>query len=112
LVNKGSQSLHPVSTKLIQSRGTTANIRKHKEASDYFDSSIEETDVAYAKFVPAAAGGDLPKVKLRKWTLGEIVTGTAGSGLHIERLEEEANASSDVFDKGIPKTFTLVARRL
>lgn len=106
------QDFHPVSTKLIQSRGTTANIRKHKVTGDYFDASVEETEVAYAKFVPGSEGASLPKVKLRKWTLGEIVTGVASSGLHLERLEEEPNASSDVFDKGIPKTFTLVARRL
>lgn len=105
------QDFHPVSTKLISSRGTTANIRKHKVTGDYFDTSIEETEVAYAKF----AGTDLAdmyKVKLRKWTLGEIVTNVASAGLFVELLEEEANASSDVFDKGIPKTFTLVARKL
>ncbi|MDF2669774.1 MAG: class SAM-dependent methyltransferase [Paenibacillus sp.] len=107
------QDFHPVSTKLISSRGTTAAIRKHKVTGDYFDTSLEETDVAYAKFVTGTADpGAMLKVMLRKWTLGEIITGTASAGLFIEQLEEEANASSDVFDKGIPKTFTLVARKL
>ncbi|GAA3402548.1 class I SAM-dependent methyltransferase [Paenibacillus hodogayensis] len=106
------QDFHPVSTKLIQSRGTTANIRKHKVNGDYFDTSLEETSVSYAKFVPESAQSDLHKVKLRKWTLGEIVTGIASAGLFIRLLEEEPNASSDAFDKGIPKTFTLVAEKL
>lgn len=106
------QDFHPVSTKLISSKGTTANIRKHKVTGDYFDASLEETDVAYAKFVPESAQPQLHKVKLRKWTLGEIVTGIAGAGLFVRLLEEEPNASSDVFDKGIPKTFTLVAEKL
>lgn len=106
------QDFHPVSTKLITSRGTTANIRKHKVTGDYFDTSLEETDVAYAKFVPEAAQSVLGKVKLRKWTLGEIVTGIARGGLFIRLLEEEPNASSDIFDKGIPKTFTIVAEKL
>ncbi|PYI57522.1 class I SAM-dependent methyltransferase [Paenibacillus flagellatus] len=105
------QDFHPVSTKLIRSRGTTANIRKHKVTGDYFDASLEETDVAYAKFVPESERAALPKVLLRKWTLGEIVTGFAGAGLIVRLLEEEPNASSDVFDKGIPKTFTLVAEK-
>ncbi|WP_127584120.1 class I SAM-dependent methyltransferase [Paenibacillus koleovorans] len=106
------QDFHPVSTKLITSRGTTANIRKHKVTGDYFDTSIEETDVAYSKFVPGLDSATMHKVKLRKWTLGEIVTGVASAGLFLERLDEEANASSDLFDKGIPKTFTLAARKL
>lgn len=106
------QDFHPISTKLISSKGTTAHIRKHKVTGDYFDTSLEETDVAYAKFVPEADQPQLSKVKLRKWTLGEIVTGVAEAGLFIRLLEEEPNASSDVFDKGIPKTFTLVAEKL
>jgi SAM-dependent methyltransferase len=103
------QDFHPVSTKLISSKGTTAKIRKHKVTGDYFDTSLEEVEVAYSKFVPEGQAVDLPKVRLRRWTLGEIITAVAGAGLFIERLEEEANQSSDVFDKGIPKTFTLVA---
>ncbi|MDF2815005.1 MAG: class SAM-dependent methyltransferase [Paenibacillus sp.] len=105
------QDFHPVSTKLISSKGTTAAIRKHKVTGDYFDTSLEESDVAYSKFVSDTDPASMLKVKLRKWTLGEIVTGIASSGLIIERLVEEANASSDVFDKGIPKTFTLIARK-
>lgn len=104
------QDFHPVSTKLISSKGTTAQIRKHKVTGDYFDTALTEKDAAFSKFSPEAAEG-APKVYLRNWTLGEIVTGAAGSGLIITRLEELPNQSSDTFDRGIPKTFTLTAQK-
>ncbi|MNJ00430.1 hypothetical protein D3C73_1597530 [compost metagenome] len=78
---------------------------------DYFDTSIKETEVAYSKFLSDEERALLPKVQLRYWTLGEIVTAVAHAGLMIRELIEEPNQSSDVFDKGIPKSFTLVADR-
>ncbi|MDY2582891.1 MAG: SAM-dependent methyltransferase, partial [Clostridium perfringens] len=62
----------------------------------------------YSKYLEK---GEVEKVFLRKWNLGEIVTAVANTGLKIESLTEEPNLSSDVFDKGIPKTFTIVARK-
>ncbi|MCR8642395.1 class I SAM-dependent methyltransferase [Paenibacillus sp. N1-5-1-14] len=106
------QDFHPVSTKLINSRGTTANIRKHKVSGNYFDISIEETDISFYKFLPEEYREQAQKVRLRKWTLGEIVTSVASSGLFIQVLEEEANSSSEVFDKEIPKTFVIVAKKI
>lgn len=106
------QDFHPVSTKLISSRGSTAKVRKHKVDGDYFDTSLEETDVAFSKYLPEDMQSNLKKVLLRKWTLGEIVTSVADAGLFIKLLEEEPNLSSDVFDKGIPKSFTLIAEKL
>lgn len=103
------QDFHPVTMKLITSRGTTANIRKHKVTGDYFDTSIKEVDVAYSKFLPEEAQAQLPKAKVRYWNLGEVVTAAAQAGLIIRHLVEEPNQSSEVFDKGIPKMFTLVA---
>lgn len=105
------QDFHPVTTKLITSKGTTANIRKHKVTGDYFDTTIRETEVAYSKFISDEERAALPKVQLRYWTLGEIVTAVARAGLVIRELVEEENQSSEVFDKGIPKTFTLVAEQ-
>jgi ubiquinone/menaquinone biosynthesis C-methylase UbiE len=112
LSNKGIaliRDFHPVSTKLISSRGSTAKVRKHKVTGDYFDTSLEEKDVSYFKY----SEDDAPKkVFLRRWTLGEVVTSVAKSGLVIKSLDEEPNLSSEVFDKGIPKTFTVVAEKL
>lgn len=104
------QDFHPFS-KLIESRGTTHKIRKHKITGDYFDTSLVETDVAFSKFLPEEVQMEMPKVTLRKWTLGEIVTAVAQSGLTVKLLEEEGNLSSGVFDKGIPKTFTIVGEK-
>ncbi|WP_037288511.1 class I SAM-dependent methyltransferase [Saccharibacillus sacchari] len=101
------RDFHPVSTKLISSRGTTAKIRKHKVDGDYFDTSLEEQEASFAKY----AEGEPPKVLLRKWNLGEIVTAVAQNSLVIVRLDEEPNLSGDSFDKGIPKTFTLIAHK-
>ncbi|MDB5053899.1 MAG: Methyltransferase domain protein [Bacilli bacterium] len=106
------QDFHPISTKLISSRGSTQAIRKHKVTGDYFDTSIEEVEVPYHKFLPEQQRNDLLKTRLRKWTLGEVVTSVAAAGLFVEILKEEPNKSSEDYDKGIPKTFTLIAKQL
>ncbi|MDP5274236.1 class I SAM-dependent methyltransferase [Chengkuizengella axinellae] len=103
------RDFHPVSTKLITSRGTTSKIRKHKVTGDYFDTSIEEKEVSYTKYL----NDEEPKKVLhRYWNIGEIVTAISNAGLVVKSLDEEPNLSSEVFDKGIPKTFTLVAEKL
>lgn len=106
------QDFHPVSTKLISSRGTTANIRKHKVTGDYFDSTLQVKEVAYSKFLDDNKSESIEKVYLRNWTLGEIITAVATEGLYIKVLEELPNLSSDIFDKGIPKSFIIIADKL
>ncbi|WP_340023810.1 class I SAM-dependent methyltransferase [Paenibacillus sp. FSL K6-1096] len=107
------RDFHPVTTKLISSKGSTAKVRKHKVSGDYFDTALEEKQVSYSKYMPdggsTAEAAKPNAVYWRRWTLGEIVTAAAASGLVIQQLVEEPNLSSDVYDKGIPKTFTLVA---
>ncbi|CAH8712854.1 class I SAM-dependent methyltransferase [Paenibacillus thiaminolyticus] len=107
------QDFHPVSTKLISSRGTTANIRKHKVTGDYFDTSLIEKEVAYTKYLDRCAVPNAArKVRLRNWTMGEIVTSIAAEGLYVKSLEELPNLSCDGFDKGIPKSYIIVADKL
>lgn len=106
------QDFHPVTTKLITSKGTTANIRKHKVTGNYFDTSLIEKEVAFNKFIPNAPLLPPQKVSLRHWTLGEIVTAVASQRLFVNVLEELPNQSSDVFDQGIPKSFMLIAEKL
>ncbi|MED5015980.1 class I SAM-dependent methyltransferase [Paenibacillus chibensis] len=106
------QDFHPVSTKLITSTGTTAKIRKHKVTGDYFSTALEASDVSFQKYLEGGENSSPNTVYLRKWTLGEIVTAVADAGLFIKKLEETPNLSSDVFDKGIPKTFTIVAEKI
>ena len=115
LLKKGGklvlQDFHPISTKLITSKG-----KKHKVTGDYFDCSLEETEVAYMKFVPgvehltAEEKNSFNKSLHRKWTLGEIVTAIGNQGLCIKLLEEEEGPKPE--DKGIPKLFTIVAEKL
>ncbi|SDL47278.1 class I SAM-dependent methyltransferase [Paenibacillus jilunlii] len=110
------RDFHPVTTKLISSKGSTAKVRKHKVSGDYFDTALEEKKVSYSKYLPASGGaegdGRHSVVYWRRWTLGEIVTAAARSGLVIRELAEEPNLSSDIYDKGIPKTFALVAETI
>lgn len=112
LLKKGGRLIlrdfHPVSTKLISSKGTTAKIRKHKVNGDYFYSGLYESEVAFTKYLENGEE-EIQKVMLRRWTIGEVVTAIANAGLTIEKLVEEPNLSCDVFDKGIPKTFRVTA---
>lgn len=96
---------HPISTKLITSKG-----KKHKITGNYFDQKIEENNVAFSKHLEADKQGTLKKTYLRKWTLAEVVTAAAEAGLFIRVLSEEPNTKAD--DRGLPKTFTLVAEKL
>jgi 2-polyprenyl-3-methyl-5-hydroxy-6-metoxy-1,4-benzoquinol methylase len=102
------KDFHPVSTKLIKYRGSTAKVRKYKVDGDYFSKEYERCRVSYSKHKgnESETGRE---VLLRNWTIGEIVTAVATAGMRISQLKEEANESSEVYDKGIPKTFTLEA---
>jgi 2-polyprenyl-3-methyl-5-hydroxy-6-metoxy-1,4-benzoquinol methylase len=106
------RDFHPISTKLISSRGSTAKVRKHKVDGDYFDTALEEKEVSFAKYLPEGIVNETRIVHWRRWTLGEVVTAVAQAGLTIMLLQEEPNLSSEVFDKGIPKTYTIVADKL
>ncbi|MBA2682047.1 MAG: methyltransferase domain-containing protein [Ktedonobacteraceae bacterium] len=98
------QDFHPISTKLISSKG-----KKHKITGNYFDKSLIVTDVAFSKHLPTDQQDISRQVYLRRWTLGEVVTAIAQAGLVIRRLDEEPNSKID--DIGLPKTFTLVAEK-
>ena len=103
------KDFHPVSTKLISYRGSTAKVRKYRITGDYFDAGLEKVEVAFSKHLPTS--DNIQYVYIRKWTLGEIVTSIAQAGFVIGSLKEEPNQSSEVFDKGIPKTFTIISKR-
>lgn len=98
------QDFHPVSTKLIHSKG-----KKHKVDGNYFDQGIHQTPVATSKYMSEEDQSTPQYVNQRRWTLGEIVTRVAGVGLIIKQLEESPNEKKD--DEGIPKLFTLVAEK-
>lgn len=96
------QEFHPVSTKLVTTRG-----KKQVVSGNYFDPTLRTREVAYSKHLDAAETESLKsKVYLREWTLGEIVTAFARSGLRVQRLDEQPNMK--ISDIGLPKLFTLV----
>jgi SAM-dependent methyltransferase len=113
------RDFHPVATKLLSFRGSTAKVRKVRVTGDYFDTTLHAEDAPFAKHLPPEQAAQIGRVSWRRWTLGEIVTAVAASGLRVRSLVEEPNRSSaspggesgHAFDQGIPKTFTLVASR-
>jgi SAM-dependent methyltransferase len=105
------QDFHPVATKLLVFRGSSAKVRKVRATGDYFSTELHEEEAPFVKFLPVGHPGRDSKVRWRRWTLGEIVTAVADAGLRVVALHEEPNRSSAVFDAGVPKTFTLVAER-
>ncbi|WP_233270120.1 class I SAM-dependent methyltransferase [Heyndrickxia camelliae] len=96
---------HPISTKLITSSG-----KKHKVTGNYFDPALFKREVAFSKHMPQEINEGTEEVLQRKWTLGELITTIGQSGMLIEVLEEEPNHK--IHDIGLPKTFTLVARKI
>lgn len=113
------RDFHPVATKLLAFRGSSAKVRKVRVSGDYFDTRLHPEDAPFAKHLPPEQAALLSPVLWRRWTLGEIVTAIAASGLRVRSLVEEPNRShaspggapDQAFDLGIPKTFTLVASR-
>lgn len=96
------REFHPISTKLIASKG-----KKHKVAGDYFRQALVGSSVAYSKY--SSSSPDVAGVQLRPWGLGEVVTAVCEAGLVLQCLEEEPGVKAD--DAGLPKAFTLVAVR-
>lgn len=113
------REFHPISTKLLQKPGAS---KKWKLAGSYFDCDLATSAVAYSKHnsnegagASGNGSGDGGAAEgpagtlLRRWTLGEVVTAAAAAGFVVVRLEEEPGVR--LADAGIPKLFTLVARR-
>ncbi|WP_377891580.1 class I SAM-dependent methyltransferase [Alkalihalobacillus sp. R86527] len=97
------QEFHPISTKLITSKG-----KKHKVDGNYFDPTIQRTNVAYSKHL-TTDNENANAVLQRKWTLGEVLTSLADEKLIIKQVVEEPNIKMN--DRGIPKLFTVKAER-
>ncbi|MCO7176203.1 class I SAM-dependent methyltransferase [Sporolactobacillus kofuensis] len=101
------QEFHPISTKLVTTKG-----KRQIVFGNYFDQSLHTRSVAFAKHLDShhqSAEEGSRKVYLREWTLGEIVTTFAQSGLTVRRLDEQPNMK--INDIGLPKLFTLVCAK-
>lgn len=95
---------HPISTKLITSTG-----KKHKVTGNYFNPELTSNTIAFSKHMPDGVQEELIQTIQRKWTIGELITSVAQSGLMVTTLEEEPNHK--LHDMGLPKTYTLVAKK-
>ncbi|GMA63057.1 class I SAM-dependent methyltransferase [Alicyclobacillus fastidiosus] len=74
----------------------------------YFDDTIKEGEVAFAKLLPEEERSGLAKVLTRSWTVGEIVTSLASQGLFIRAFEEIRS----VQNPKLPEFYTLVADKI
>lgn len=74
----------------------------------YFDGSVQEGEVAYAKLLPEEERAGLGKVLTRSWTVGEIINAVAAQGLFIRTFEEIPSK----INPGLPEYYTLVADQM
>jgi SAM-dependent methyltransferase len=72
---------------------------------NYFEDTIREGEVAYAKLLPEEERSGLGRVLTRSWTVGDIVSAAASNGLYIRTFEEIRNAE----DPSFPEFYTLIA---
>ncbi|QHW30535.1 class I SAM-dependent methyltransferase [Paenibacillus rhizovicinus] len=74
-------------------------------SGDYFDESLKEGDVAFGKLLPEEEQSGLNKVLVRGWTVGDIITAIASTGLYIRTFEEIPGATNPK----VPEFYTLIA---
>ncbi|KUP25018.1 class I SAM-dependent methyltransferase [Paenibacillus sp. DMB5] len=82
---------------------TTETLRQ--PTGNYFDDTVREGEVAFARLLPESERSGLSSVLTRAWTVGDILTAVAASGLYIRTFEEIRNAA----DPSFPEFYTLIA---
>ena len=75
---------------------------------NYFDDSIKEGEVAFAKLLPEEERSGLGKTLVRSWTVGEIITAIGTMGLFIRTFEEIPSPT----DPRFPEFYTLIADKI
>ncbi|WP_157685621.1 class I SAM-dependent methyltransferase [Paenibacillus donghaensis] len=75
---------------------------------NYFDDSIKEEEVAFAKLLPEEERSGLGKTLVRSWTIGEILTAIGTMGLYIRTFEEIPSQT----DPRFPEFYTLIADKI
>ena len=77
-----------------------------------FLQALVDSQVAYSKYnttTTTSSSSTAGRVRLRQWTLGEVVSSVAAAGLVLQVLEEEPGVK--LADAGLPKLFTLVVHK-
>lgn len=76
----------------------------HAKAGAYFEAGLEVVPVPPAEIL---AEPGLPTTTIRRWTLGEVVTAFARTGLRIDELVEGSMGT----EAPMPEIYTLVGTR-
>ncbi|MCA1054129.1 class I SAM-dependent methyltransferase [Rossellomorea aquimaris] len=104
---------HPMVSKLLSVEDDSMVAK-----GNYFDEGMKEVDVAYSILLPEGEREALTKNRIRRWTLGEIITSIAKAGLKVESLEEEAGIkwafpphAADKIEERIPGLYTILAEK-
>lgn len=88
---------------------TWLRTRNLKEPNgNYFDDRIREGEVAFAKLLPEEERAHTGKVLVRSWTVGDIITAVASTGLVIRAFEEIPSPT----DPQLPEFYTLIADKI
>lgn len=74
----------------------------------YFDETIQEGEIAFAKLLPEEERSGVKTVLTRSWTVGDILSSVAAAGLCIRAFEEIKNAQ----DPSFPEFYTLIADKM
>ncbi|MCJ8013571.1 class I SAM-dependent methyltransferase [Paenibacillus sp. KQZ6P-2] len=96
---------HPFSSKLINDTNGTVSF---KENANYFNSNFVEEDIAFADFLSEKDRKSLPKVLLKKWTIGEILSTLAEKNMFLRKFEEEPHH----INNNIPAFYTIIADKV
>lgn len=104
---------HPVYTKLLG-----VDHPSFRANENYFDEELIEDDVAYSILLTESQKAAVPRTKIRRWTLGEVITAMAEANFKIEKLIEEhgshqrwvfPSTSPEGIEERIPGLYTLIA---
>ena len=74
---------------------------------NYFSTEIYEAEMAHARFYDDETRGKMPKCRLRKYTVSEIINGIIRNGFRLARFDEHPAWEDD----SLPGEFTAVAVR-
>lgn len=85
---------------------STYNLKQ--PTGNYFDESIKEVEVAFAKLLPEEERSELRKVLVRSWTVGDIINTVSSVGLFTRTFEEISSPTNPQF----PEFYTLVADKV
>ncbi|MED0969931.1 MULTISPECIES: class I SAM-dependent methyltransferase [Bacillus cereus group] len=104
---------HPVYTKLLG-----VDHPAFRANGNYFGEELIEDDVAYSTLLTESQKKALPRTKIRRWTLGEIITAMAETNFKVEKLIEEHGphqrwvfppTAPEGIEERIPGLYTLIA---